>query len=117
MNHHRWVERCLAGIAGKAKEKLHVTIFSNLLYGLLVGEAQPLLDEQRTERQTYRLCWSASSGVELRGIFSRSSQGIKDEKITQRLSESNVPPKGTWKSSVESSPLWCFRYYCSAQQL
>jgi hypothetical protein len=53
----------------------------------------------------------------LRGIFSRSSQGIKDEKITQRLSESNVPPKGTWKSSVESGPLWCFRYYCSAQQL
>jgi hypothetical protein len=37
----------LAGIAGKAKEKLHVSIFSNLLYGLLIGQAKPLLDEQR----------------------------------------------------------------------
>jgi hypothetical protein len=37
MYHHRWVERCLTGRAGKAKEKLHVRIFSSLLYGLLVS--------------------------------------------------------------------------------
>jgi hypothetical protein len=39
---------CLTGISGKAKEKLHISIFSDLFDGLLVGQAKPLLDEQRT---------------------------------------------------------------------
>ena len=29
---------------------------------------------------------------------------------TQRLSGSNMPPNGIWKSAIESCPLWCFRY-------
>jgi hypothetical protein len=37
-----------AGIAGKAKEKLHVSVFSDLLDGLLIVQAKPLLDEQRS---------------------------------------------------------------------
>ena len=39
-------------------------------------------------------------------VTARSSHCIREEKITQRLSESNVPPKGTWNSSIESCPLW-----------
>jgi hypothetical protein len=67
MNNHRWVEWCLAGIAGKAKEKLHISVFSDLLDGLLIGQAKPLLDEQRAKRQPHRLGRGASRGVELRG--------------------------------------------------
>ena len=37
MNHHRWVKWCLTGISGEAKEKLHISIFSDLIDGLLVG--------------------------------------------------------------------------------
>jgi len=68
MYHHRWVQRCLAGIAGKTKEKLHVSIFSDLLDGLPIGQAKPLLDEQRSKRQPHWLRRGASRGVELRGI-------------------------------------------------
>ncbi|XVN57241.1 hypothetical protein AAJV73_03255 [Cyanobium sp. BSA11S] len=50
MNHHRWVEWGLAGIASKPKEKLHISIFPDLLEGFLIGQAKPLLDEQRTKR-------------------------------------------------------------------
>jgi hypothetical protein len=50
-------------------------------------------------------------------VSSSSNQGIRAEKFTQRLSWSNMPPKGTWNSLDESWPLWCFRYICSAQQL
>ncbi len=104
--HHRWVERYLAGIAGKAKEKLHVSVFSDLLDGLLIGQAKPLLDERRSKRQPHRLRRGASRGVELRDIC-----------LFQRLSESSVPPKGTWNSSIESWPLLCIRYICGVQRL
>jgi hypothetical protein len=66
MNYHRWVEWCLAGIAGKAKEKLHVSILSDLPHGLFIGQARPLLDEQRAKRQPHRLCRDASGRTELR---------------------------------------------------
>jgi hypothetical protein len=62
------VEWCLAGIAVKAKEKLHVSILSDLLHGLFIGQAKPLLDEQRAKRQPHRLCRGTSSGTELRRI-------------------------------------------------
>ena len=68
MSHHPWGELCLAGIAGKAREQLHVFIFSNLLDCLLVCQAQPLLDEQRTKSRPYRLSKGASCRVELRSI-------------------------------------------------
>ena len=68
MNHHQWVEWCFAGIAGKAKEKLHVSILSDLLHGLFIGQAKPLLDDQRAKRQSHRLRRGASSGTELRCI-------------------------------------------------
>jgi hypothetical protein len=35
----------------------------------------------------------------------------------RQVGGSNVPPKGTWNSSIESCPLWCFRYICGFQQL
>ena len=68
MNHHRWGEWCLGGITGKAKEKPHVSILSDLLDGLLIGQAKPLLDEQRTKRRLHRHRRGASSWVELRCI-------------------------------------------------
>ncbi len=34
------------GVAGKAKDKLHVRILSDLLHALFIGQAKPLLDEQ-----------------------------------------------------------------------
>ena len=68
MNHHQQVGWCLAGIVGKTKEELHVSIFSDLLDSLLISQAKPLLDEQRAKRQPYRLCRSASRGVELKHI-------------------------------------------------
>ena len=66
MNHHRWVKWCLAGVAGKAEEILHLGVLSDLLYGLLVAQAKLLLDEERTKRQPHRLCRGSSGGVELR---------------------------------------------------
>jgi hypothetical protein len=53
------------------------------------------------------------------GIYVSSSacHGISEEKRTQRLSWSNVPPKGTLNSSIEIYPLLLFRYICSVQQL
>ena len=56
------------GIARKAKEKLHVSVFSDLLDGLLIGQAKQLLDEQRSKLQPHWLRRGASRGVELRGI-------------------------------------------------
>jgi hypothetical protein len=63
MNHHRWVKWCLAGVAGKTQEKLHIGIFSDLLNGLLIGQAQPLLDEERTKCQSHRLRWVPVLGL------------------------------------------------------
>jgi hypothetical protein len=58
MYHYGWVERCLAGIAGKTKEGASVS--------------------------------------------SSAFHGIRDEKISQRLSESSVPPNGIWNSSMRA---------------
>jgi hypothetical protein len=52
----------------QTQEKLHVCVFSDLLDGLLVAQAKPLLDKQCTKRQPYRLCWGAGGWIELRGI-------------------------------------------------
>ncbi len=68
MNHHRRIKWRLAGIDRKAKKKLHVSIFSDLLDGFLVAQAKPLFDEQRAKRQSERLGRGASCGIELRGI-------------------------------------------------
>jgi hypothetical protein len=38
------MEWCLAAVPGKAMGKLHAGIFSDLLYGLLIAQAKPLLD-------------------------------------------------------------------------
>jgi hypothetical protein len=47
MNHHRRIKWRLAGVACKAKKKLRVSIFSELLDGFLIAQAKPLFDEQR----------------------------------------------------------------------
>jgi len=118
MYHHRWVKRCLAGIAGKTKANLQVSVFSDLLDGLLIGLAKPLPDQQRSKRQPHWLRRGASRGVELRSVCSfQRFPWIRDEMSIQRLSESSVPLKGTWNSSIESWPLWCIRYICGVQRL
>ena len=48
MNHHEWVKWCFAGVAGKAKEILHICVLSDLLNSLLVGQAKSLLDKACT---------------------------------------------------------------------
>ena len=68
MNHHEWVKWCFAGVAGKAKEILHIGVLSDLLNSLLVGQAKPLLDKECTKGQAYGLCRGASGGAELRSI-------------------------------------------------
>jgi len=52
----------------QSQGKTHVSICSDLLDGLLIGQAKPLFDEQCPKRQSDRLCWGASGGIELRGI-------------------------------------------------
>jgi hypothetical protein len=102
----------------KTKANLQVSVFSDLLDGLLIGQAKPLLDEQRSKRQTHWLRRGASRGVELRSVCSfQRFPWIRDEMSIQRLSESSVLLKGTWNSSIESWPLWCIRYICGAQRL
>jgi len=68
INHHGRGEWRLNRIARKTKEKLHVRILANLLASLLIGLAEPLLDEQRAKRHPHRLRWGASRGVEPSGI-------------------------------------------------
>ena len=68
MNHHRRIKWRLAGVACKAKKKLRVSIFSDLLDGFLIAQAKPVFDEQRAKRQPDRLGRSASGGIELSGI-------------------------------------------------
>jgi len=66
---YRWVGWCLNGIIKKTKEELHLSIFSDLRDVILIGQVKPLLDEQRTKGQSYRLCGSARRRVELRQIM------------------------------------------------
>ena len=53
----------------KSQGKLDERIFSDLLDGLLNGQAKPLLDKQRSKRQPHWLCRGASRGVELRHML------------------------------------------------
>jgi hypothetical protein len=71
-----------------------------------------------TKRQPHRLCRGASGGTELRRIgcfqlFPRH-QGGEEHPAVLRI---QCGAEGTWNSSIESCPLWCFQYICGFQQL
>jgi hypothetical protein len=68
MNHRRWDEWCLTGVVGITQERLHSCVFSDLLNSDLIGQAKPLLDEERTKRQPHWFRRGAGRRVELRGI-------------------------------------------------
>ena len=86
----------------ESQGKLHIGTFSDLLNSLLIGEAKPLLDEQRVKRQSHRLHSRTSRRTELRDICPSSSfHGIREEKANHRLIGSNVQPKVTRNYAVE----------------
>ena len=102
----------------QSRGKMHVSVISDLLNGLLIGQAKPLLDEQLSKRQHHWLRRGASRGVELRGIcfFQRFPWHQRREEHPGVVRVQRAA-KGTWNASIESRRLWCIRYNCGVKRL